>query len=76
MVPHYEFQAVQPVETSPGVFEQVPQSQLQLLADQGWELVSVAPFVIRNEEHGTDTPKPVVTQFYPAYYFRRARNRR
>ena len=31
------------------------------------------PYIYRNEERGNDTskPKPVVTQTYPAYFFKR-----
>jgi hypothetical protein len=51
----------------------VDQRSLQSLADQGWELVSVMPYVYRNEERGPELqgPKPVVTQTYPAYFFKR-----
>jgi len=43
---------------------------------QGWELVGVTPFVYRNEERNNGEmhgPKPVVTQTYPAYFFKRQR---
>ena len=36
----------------------------------------VAPFIYRNEEHNNGEmrgPKPVVTQTYPAYFFKRPR---
>jgi hypothetical protein len=38
-------------------------------------LVSVMPYVYRNEERGPELqgPKPVVTQTYPAYFFKRLR---
>jgi hypothetical protein len=31
------------------------------------------PYVYRNEEHGDESnhPRPVVTQTYPAYFFKR-----
>src|SRR5579884_4404822 len=67
----FELRSLFPLETSPGVYRQVNQVELDTLANQGWELVSVAPFVVRNEERGQATPRPVVTQFYPAYFFRR-----
>lgn len=71
----FEVHAVFPRETSPGQYAQVSQSELQALAQQGWELVSVMPYIYRNEEHGPELqgPKPVVTQTYPAYFFKRAR---
>ncbi len=73
--PAYEVRALFPRETSPARYEQVEQRELQTLAEQGWELVSVAPYVYRNEERGGDSlhPKPVVTQTYPAYFFKRVR---
>jgi hypothetical protein len=58
------------------MYEQVPQQEIQSLATQGWELVSVVPYVYRNEERGTAiNNKPAVTQTYPAYFFKRARPR-
>jgi hypothetical protein len=71
----YDVRSVFPRETTPGKYEQVDQRALQTLADQGWELVSVTPYVYRNEEHGPEFqgPKPVVTQTYPAYFFKRVR---
>jgi hypothetical protein len=77
-VPGYaplEVRSVFPREVSPGKYEQVRQEELQSLATQGWELVSVMPYIYRNEEHGPELqgPKPVVTQTYPAYFFKRIR---
>ena len=77
-VPGYtplEVRSVFPRETSPGKYEQVRQDELQSLATQGWELVAVMPYIYRNEEHGPETPgpRPVVTQTYPAYFFKRIR---
>jgi hypothetical protein len=70
----YEVHSVFPHETSPAVYEQVSQQELQTLASQGWELVSVTPFVYRNEERGTAANnRPAVTQTYPAYFFKRVR---
>jgi hypothetical protein len=71
----FDVRSVFPREVSPGKYEQVDQRALQALADQGWELVSVTPYVYRNEEHGPELqgPKPVVTQTYPAYFFKRVR---
>jgi len=72
----FEILSVFPRETSPGQFEQVDQSELRKAAEQGWELVGVTPFIYRNEEHNNGEmhgPKPVVTQTYPAYFFKRPR---
>ncbi|MGH9611823.1 MAG: hypothetical protein ACRD4P_01940 [Bryobacteraceae bacterium] len=73
--PHYEVKSVFPRETSPGQFQQVDQREIETLADQGWELVSVIPYIYRNEERGNDVTKikPMVTISYPAYFFKRAR---
>ena len=73
--PPYEVKLVFPRETSPGLYRQIEERELETLAEQGWELVSVMPYIYRNEEHaiGNDNirPKPVVTQTYPAYFFKR-----
>lgn len=70
----YEMRSVFPRETSPAMYEQVSQQELQTLASQGWELVSVTPYVYRNEERGPAlNNKPAVTQSYPAYFFKRVK---
>jgi hypothetical protein len=72
----FEITSVFPHENAPGHYEQADASALRNLAADGWELVSVTPFVYRNEEHNNGTmngPKPVVTQVYPAYFFKRPR---
>jgi len=70
--PQWEMHSVFPRETTPAIYEQVSQQELQTLASQGWELVSVMPFVYRNEERGPAlNNKPAVTQTYPAYFFKR-----
>ena len=69
----FEVTSVFPRETSPGQYAQVEADRLQNLAAQGWELVGVTPFIYRNEEHNNGDmhgPKPVVTQVYPAYFFK------
>src|SRR5882762_2921679 len=73
--PAYEVRSVFPRETSPGQYRHVEQRELEALADQGWELVSVMPYIYKNEERGNDNtkPKPMVTQTYPAYFFKRPR---
>jgi hypothetical protein len=69
----YEVKAVFPHETSPAQYQQVDPHELQVAADQGWELVSVMPYIYKNEERGTPAmaPRPMVTQTYPAYFFKR-----
>lgn len=70
----YELLSVFPEESAPGEFHQVDPAQLQSLSDQGWQLVSVSPYVYLNEEHVNGTPSaPLVTQVYQAYFFQRAR---
>jgi hypothetical protein len=76
----FELLSVYPQESSTGEFEQVDPAQLQSLSDQGWQLVSVAPYVYRNEGHAATNPPdaaspppPLVTQVYLAYFFQRAR---
>jgi hypothetical protein len=72
----FEVKSLFPHETSPGRYAQVEPNELQDASLQGWELVSAVPFVYRNEEHNNGDmhgPKPVVTQVYPAYIFKRAR---
>ena len=71
-----EMRSVFPREVAPGKYEQVDTRTLQALGDQGWELVSVTPYIYRNEERGPEMqgPKPVVTQTYPAYFFKRVRS--
>jgi hypothetical protein len=72
----FEMLSVFPREGPPGFFQHVDQRELQTLSGQGWELVSVMPFVYRNEERGSNNPKTVVTQTYPAYFFRREKTNR
>jgi hypothetical protein len=77
--PVFEFASVLPHETSPGQYRQVENETLQSLTSQGWELVGVTPYIYRNEEHNNGEmhgPKPVVTQVYPAYFFKRVRTAR
>jgi hypothetical protein len=73
----YELLSVFPQERAPGQFMQVDPAQLQSLADLGWQLVSVSPYIYRNEEHPTGNPadaiSPLVTQVYLAYFFQRPR---
>src|SRR5271156_3294225 len=72
-LPAYEVRSVFPRETAPAQYQQVEQREIQALADQGWELVGVTPYIYKNEERGTTemAPRPIVTQTYPAYFFKR-----
>ena len=74
-LPPFEVRSVFPREISPAKYQQVEQRELQVLAEQGWELVSVMPYIYKNEERGTPdmAPRPMVTQTYPAYFFKRPR---
>jgi hypothetical protein len=75
----FEVVALYPRETQPGVYQQVEQRQIDALSSQGWELVSTMPYIYRNEEHDNGAmhgPKPVVTQTYPAFFFKRVKLQR
>ena len=69
----YEFKALLPREVSPAQYQQADQRELESIGEQGWELVSVVPYIIKNEERGSVTlsPRPIVTMTYPAYFFKR-----
>jgi hypothetical protein len=71
----FEVRTLLPREISPGAFEQVEQRTLDQLGSDGWELVSVTPYVYRNEEYGQplQAGRQVVTQTYTAYFFKRVR---
>ena len=70
--PPYELKMVFPREITPGRYQQVEARDLVLLAEDGWELVSVTPYIYLNEERGEPKDqKAVVTQTYPAYFFKR-----
>jgi len=71
--PPFEVKTVFPREVSPAQYRQVDQQELLDLATQGWELVAVVPYIYKNEERGTPAmaPRPMVTQTYPAYFFKR-----
>jgi hypothetical protein len=69
----WDVRAVFPREISPARYAQVPEQDIQHLASRGWQLVSVAPYVILNEERGPQGQKLAVTQVYPAYFFQRPR---
>lgn len=71
--PTYEVKSLFPRETTPAQYQQVDMREMQSLAADGWELVAVVPYIYKNEERGTPelAPRPMVTQTYPAYYFKR-----
>jgi hypothetical protein len=71
--PGYEVTSLMPRETSPAQYKQVDAREIQALAGEGWELVAVVPYIYKNEERGTPdlAPRPMVTQVYPAYFFKR-----
>jgi hypothetical protein len=69
--PQWETRMVSPREISPARYKQVEDWELQRLEREGWELVSVTPYALQNEERGPEGRKQVVTQVYPAYYFKR-----
>lgn len=73
----WEYRALLPQEIGPGMYRQVDWFQVLEMGNQGWELVSVTPYVIRNDERkyrNEENPR-VVTQNYLAYYFKRQRVR-
>jgi len=76
--PPYEVRSIFPHETSPAQYSQVEQRELEAAAEQGWELVSVTPYIYKNEERGSAAlaPRPIVTQTYPAYFFKRLKRER
>ena len=71
--PAFEIRSVFPREIAPAQYQQVEPRELQALAEQGWELVGVVPYIYKNEERGTPAmaPRPMATQTYPAYFFKR-----
>ena len=75
----YELLSVFPQETNAGEFAQVDPNQLQSLSEEGWQLVSVAPYAYRNEgvpgaaNLPTSPPATLVTQVYLAYFFQRSK---
>lgn len=70
--PMYEYRELLPQETTPARYKQVDRWEVDRVSREGWELVAVSPYVYLNEERGAEgKPKAMVTQTYPAYYFRR-----
>jgi hypothetical protein len=62
-----------PHEVSPARYIQVSARDVERLGAEGWQLVSVTPYIILNEERGPEGRKVAVTQTYPAYFFQRAK---
>jgi hypothetical protein len=77
-LPVWEVKEVLPLEVSPARYRQVSRTELDALARDGWELVAVTPYVYLNEERGTraEPARPMVTQTYSAYYFKRMKRDR
>jgi hypothetical protein len=74
----YEVKSLMPRETAPAHYQQVEEGEIQTLAGEGWELVAVVPYIYKNEERGTPdlAPRPMATQVYPAYFFKRLKTAR
>lgn len=70
--PQWEVKVLHPQEISAGRYMQVRPYELDNMAAEGWELVSMTEFVLRNEEHqGPNNERPMVTQAYLSYAFKR-----
>ena len=77
-LPAWEVKALLPQEATPARYRQVSRQELDEATRDGWELVAVTPYVYLNEERGsrTDLARPMVTQTYPAYFFKRLKKDR
>ena len=72
--PQWEVKVLEPHEIAAGRYVQVRSYELDDLAAEGWELVAMTNFVLRNEEHeGPKGERPMVTQAYQTYAFKRLR---
>ena len=70
--PEWEVRVLHPHEVAAGRYQQVRPYELDTLAQEGWELVSMTEYVLRNEEHeGLKGERPMVTQAYLSYGFKR-----
>ena len=70
--PEWEVKVLEPHEVAAGRYVQVRSYELDTLAQEGWELVAVSNHVLRNEEHeGLKGERPMVTQAYQSYAFKR-----
>ncbi|WP_321477998.1 hypothetical protein [uncultured Paludibaculum sp.] len=74
-LPTWEYLHLQPQEIGVGEYQQVSWYQVTALGAQGWELISVTPWVLRNDLHKPqkEGESRLVTQNYVAYYFKRQR---
>jgi len=67
-----EYRALTPREFAPAQYNQVDEREIARMTEEGWQLVAVSPWVLKNEERGPrEGNRPVTTQVYPAYYFTR-----
>ena len=72
--PQWEVKVLEPHEIAAGRYAQIRSYELDDLAAEGWELVAMTNFVLRNEEHeGPKGERPMVTQAYQTYAFKRLR---
>ena len=70
--PAWEVKVLEPHEVAAGRYVQVRPYELDEMASEGWELVSMANYVLRNEEHeGPKGERPMITQAYMSYAFKR-----
>jgi len=70
--PQWEVKVLEPHEVSAGRYQQVRPYELDEIASDGWELVAMTNFVLRNEERkGPNGELPMVTQAYQSYAFKR-----
>ncbi|MGJ5819432.1 hypothetical protein [Paludibaculum fermentans] len=74
-LPTWEYRHLQPQEIAPGAYQQVDWNLVISMGAQGWELVNVTPWVLRNDLHqqGKEGEPKLVTQNYMAFYFKRLR---
>jgi hypothetical protein len=70
--PQWEVKVLHPQEIAAGRYSQVRPYELDNMAAEGWELVGMSQYVLRNEEHqGPNNERPMVTQAYMSYAFKR-----
>ncbi|MCC6539494.1 MAG: hypothetical protein IT162_18220 [Bryobacterales bacterium] len=75
--PEWEVRILHPHEVAAGRYSQVRPYEIDQMAAEGWELVSVSTYVLRNEEHeGPKGERPMVTQAYLSYAFKRLKPER
>jgi len=71
----FDVRSVFPRETTPGSMNKWISARSRRWPNRVGNSSAVTPYIYRNEEHGPELqgPKPVVTQTYPAYFFKRLR---